>query len=299
MIADSQAGDTALWRRLARFARKPYRERRKKFVLWWTGVFPRIPFPIRLPGGQWWLVRNDFCGRAVLESRFEEAEFEFAERYLQRGMTVLDIGAHHGFYTLLAARKVGPTGRVIAFEPSARERSSLSWNLHINRCKNVDVEPFALGAAEGPATLFVIEGEQTGCNSLRQPAPDVAEPRVEVAVAVRRLDRILAQKMIRNVDFIKLDAEGAELEILKGAGTLLTEVPRPVMLLEVQDIRTRPWGYEASEIIAFLKKRDYSWFRPAGNGGLQLADPGQHRLEGNFVAVPHEKLDVLMKRSLS
>jgi FkbM family methyltransferase len=233
----------------------------------------------------------------MLRGRFEKAELGFVESYLRIGMTVLDIGAHHGFYTLLAARKVGSAGRVIAFEPSPRERKFLAWNLGINRCNNVSVESFALGATDGVATLFLVEGEQTGCNSLREPASDVADARVKVTVKVRCLDRVLAERMIQEVDFIKLDAEGAELEILKGAGNLLAQTSRPVMLVEVQDVRTRPWGYEAWEIIAFLKERDYLWFQPVEHGRLEPVEPGQRRFDGNFVAIPHEKSGVVIKRT--
>jgi ubiquinone/menaquinone biosynthesis C-methylase UbiE len=59
----------------------------------------------------------DVCGDAVFAGNFEEAERQFMERFLKPNMIVLDIGAHHGFYTLLASHKVGPTGQVIAFEP--------------------------------------------------------------------------------------------------------------------------------------------------------------------------------------
>jgi FkbM family methyltransferase len=77
------------------------------------------------------------------------------------GMTVLDVGAHNGFYTLLASKKVGPSGRVIAFEPSPRERQRLLSNLWINRCSNVIVEPVALAEEDSVATLFVVSGAET------------------------------------------------------------------------------------------------------------------------------------------
>jgi FkbM family methyltransferase len=85
-------------------------------------------------------------------------------------MTVLDVGAHNGFYTLLASKRVGPTGQVIAFEPSPRERQRLLSNLWINGCSNVIVEPVALADEDSVATLFVVSGAETGCNSLRPPA---------------------------------------------------------------------------------------------------------------------------------
>jgi Methyltransferase FkbM domain len=65
---------------------------------------------------------------------------------------------------------------------------------------------------------------------------------------------------ISRVDFIKLDVEGAELSFLRGAGRVLSGIHRPVISAEVQDIRTRPWGYAAREIIEFLVQARYCWF---------------------------------------
>lgn len=82
---------------------------------------------------------------------FEENERRFVEQFLKEGMTMLDIGAHHGFYTVLASKKVGSSGRVFAFEPSPREHQKLLRHLKLNRCANVRVEPFALTRQEGMA----------------------------------------------------------------------------------------------------------------------------------------------------
>lgn len=88
----------------------------------WLTLFFGIPQRVRLPFGSHWVARNDASGRMILRGHFENVESQFVERFLKPGMVVLDIGAHHGYYTLLASQKVGPAGRVIAFEPSSRER---------------------------------------------------------------------------------------------------------------------------------------------------------------------------------
>jgi hypothetical protein len=107
--------------RMWRFLRKPWPEKvrslRYRFKRLWNKAVPFVPLPTRLPWGDWWLAYNDVCGDAIFAGNFEEAERQFMERFLKPNMIVLDIGAHHGFYTLLASHKVGPTGQVIAFEP--------------------------------------------------------------------------------------------------------------------------------------------------------------------------------------
>ncbi len=201
-------------------------------------------------------------------------------------MSVLDIGAHHGFYTLLASRLVGPKGRVFSFEPSPRERKALRLHLRLNRCKNVDLQDLALGDQNADSDLYVVEDWAAGCNSLRP--PDVAARTSPVSVHVVRLDDWLTEHKIDRVDFIKLDVEGAELSILKGALRLLKGASRPVILAEVQDTRTLPWGYRARDIVTTLEGWGYQWFQPSARGSLLEIGPDRDAFDANLVAVPSE-----------
>jgi FkbM family methyltransferase len=246
---------------------------------------------MRLPFGAWWLVENDFAGAALLEGQFEDPERIFVTRFLKPGMTVLDIGAHKGLYSLISSFKVGPSGQVLAFEPSLRERKRLKHHIWLNRCRNVSVFDFALGESEGSADLFVVQGTETGCNSLRH--PDVLQPVRSVRVSVKMLDEVLREQKISTVDFIKLDVEGAELSVLKGAAQLLKGSYRPLILCEVQDLRTAPWGYPASRIIEYLCSCGYSWFTLDETGGSWPLSIGAAHYDGNFVAVPKELLHVM------
>ena len=274
--------------RVARFLGKPWKEKAAAVCYHWVQRFPGVPVPVLLPFGAWWLARNDFVGAAIFNGGFENLERSFVERFIRPGMTVLDIGAHHGFYTLLASRRVGAQGKVLAVEASPREREKLGVHLRLNRCKNVQVESRALGDEEGDAQLYLVEARESGCNSLRK--PETSGPSEAVPVHIGRLDDVLRDHQIERVDFIKLDVEGAELSVLKGAPQLLTNRPRPAILAEVYDIRTKPWGYAAREIIRYLVKAGYHWFRPLSDGGLERIDAECEEYAGNFVAVPEEGL---------
>jgi FkbM family methyltransferase len=252
---------------------------------------------VRLPWGAVWRAENDAGGRAILRGQFENSERRFVERYLEPGMTVLDIGAHHGFYSLLASKKVDRDGRVIAFEPSPRERERLARHLTLNACSNVLVEEAALGEMEGHADLFLVAGKETGCNSLRQ--PQTKHLTRKVPVRVKRLDDYLRTAQIERVDFIKIDVEGAELSVLRGADGVLGRRPRPILLCEVQDLRTQAWGYPGMEIIKFLAERGYGWFMLREDGCLCMVDTnGRTKWDGNFVAVPLERSEDLRNRGL-
>ncbi len=253
------------------------------------------PVRVRLPFGSWWMAEDDFCSHSILREDFENPEWHFVERFLEPGMMVLDIGAHHGFYSLLASLKVGGTGGVVAFEPSPREREKLLRNLAVNGYTNVQVEDCALAEAAGQQDLIVVGGINTGCNSLRR--PDVKEPTSSVAVQVETLDGYLAGHPLPPIDFIKLDAEGAELAILKGARTLLQARPRPVIQCELEEIRTRPWGYHPREVMALLDTMEYRWFQPQLQGALKPVE-AETDVDRNFFAVPEERLHQLRARGL-
>src|SRR5207249_3252897 len=116
-----------------------------------------------------------------------------------------------------------------------------------------------------------------------------------VRVAVRRLDDVLAELGVSTVDFVKIDVEGAELSVLYGAMKLLQREPRPAILVEVQDIRTRPWGYAAREIIQFLIRMDYRWFAIAAKGALLPISCDQETYDANLVALPVERTEEFLE----
>jgi FkbM family methyltransferase len=278
--------------RIRRFFRAPWPDKvhgiRYRFKRAWSRVLPSVPLLVWLPYGGWWLAGDDDMDDAVFTGNFDDSERRFVQRFLKPGMTVLDIGAHHGFYTMLAAKMVGPTGRVMSFEPSHRERERLLVHLRLNRILDkVSVFPVALGRETGESTLYVVAGRDTGCNSLRPPA--VTEPTRMIQVPITSLDTFLAQQNVARVDFVKMDVEGGELGVLEGAEELLGRFPRPVILAELADSRTLPWGYSASAIYDSLAAKGYRWFAITQDGNLQ-ACPRTDQFGTNLAAFPDERV---------
>lgn len=274
-------------RRLIRFLRRPWSEKvasvRHKVRRTWLRLFPNSTWAVRLPYGGWWLAQNDTCSEMIAMGSFEVPEWRFVDRFLKEGMTVLDIGAHCGFYSILASKRVGARGRVIAFEPSPRERGRLEQHLRRNGCVNVQIEPVALSYEEGERELFLVQGSETGCNSLKPPALD--QPTKSIRIQAITLDAYLRGHGIDRVDFMKLDVEGGERDVLRGAENLIASVHRPVILCEVDDRRTAPWGYQAKEIFNHITKRGYAWYGLTDWGELTSLETSECY---NFVAVPKE-----------
>ena len=249
-------------------------------------LFPDWPMLIRLPFGSLWLAWNDTLSTALyLKMPFEQGERKFVENFLRPGMVVLDVGAHHGIYTLLASKKVGPKGLVFSFEPSPRELRRLKLNLIINCCRNVRVEPSAVGSTKGTADLFVCSDQNTGLNSLRPPA--IQEQTRKITVPMTTLDDYISQHGI-DIDLLKIDVEGGELEVLKGAARTLHSKPPHAIMCEVQDVRTRPWGYRADEICDLLEANDYQLYSVTIDGTLEPF-PRKEEHEENLIAIPRKR----------
>lgn len=142
------------------------------------------------------------------------------------GQTVVDVGAHIGIFSLMAARKVGAGGKVISFEPSPRTLDLLRRNLSENSLPWIKLHAVALADVPGKAEFFVAD------DAVNNPAADSLVPskdRKKVVVPLRRLDDILSEDGVADVDHLKIDVEGAEMRVLDGAPRTLARTRRIVM----------------------------------------------------------------------
>jgi FkbM family methyltransferase len=248
----------------------------KESVKFWWSYFPMSFSPDRGTFEYW----GDDIG-----------DLRFLWKFLQPGMTFLDIGAHHGLYSVVAAKRIGRAGRAVAFEPSPRERQRMRLHLRYNGVKSVTLEPCALAAKEGVASLTVVVDGYTTMNSLRPPPIDHATKQVKVETI--SLDAYLSCEKIDSVDLMKIDTEGGELDAFRGADRLLSRT-RPLIICEVLDLVTRSWGYAASDIIKLLRTYDYEWFDILADGSTQPHYPREEYLGvKNYLAVPRERKGLL------
>lgn len=232
---------------------------------------------------------NDHSLCLYVSGSFEPNEFHFLGQILKPGMTVLDVGANEGLYTLFSARRVGPPGRVVAFEPSSRERSRLEHNVARNRLGNVTVVPCAVGSSHGTAALQIASGVHSGHNTLGALVYDDAPAAGIEHVPVERLDTLIERLGVATVDVIKIDVEGAEMHVLEGARRTLT-THRPILMVEANDEALRAQGASTAALLAFLRNElDYGIFVfSATTGGVEPMREGCSA-SANIVAVPSER----------
>ncbi|HVF47854.1 MAG TPA: FkbM family methyltransferase [Pyrinomonadaceae bacterium] len=183
---------------------------------------------------------------------YEPETFAFLRDNLTLGETFLDIGAHIGLFSVVAAKKVGETGRVIAFEPTPSTRDVMKQVLHVNGFEDfVEVRSEAV-ARERATTMFYDSGDEIPVvNSLVRGE----NTRNEFEVQVVSLDEFVTEHDVKP-DCIKVDVEGSELDLLIGAEKTLAEF-RPQILLSVHPpfIPNAPKAIE--EIWDLLERHGY------------------------------------------
>jgi FkbM family methyltransferase len=194
----------------------------------------------------------------VLRENYE-AELIFLERALSPGKTFVDVGANLGIYALAASKIVGPSGRVIAFEPSQQTFFLLNGNVAMNNSTNVQIYPAAISDKAGEALLY--HGADPGQNSLgRDPA---LEPEGE-QVMTESLDNALSAASVERVDLIKMDVEGAEELVVRGANKVITS-HRPTIILEINQEASARLGLSPRGAWDQLQSLGYKFFSVRGN----------------------------------
>ena len=279
------------------FADEYYVERQwracRRGTLWEAARDNNLVVPLTVPwlGGTSVVVTlgNDNSLCLYVCGSFEPNEFAFLDRVLKPGMVFVDVGANDGYFTLFAARRVGPSGRVVAVEPSSRERAHLERNLTRNRIDNVEIVPAALGAAAGHADLHLAHGAHTGHNTLGSFAHDDVVPARIERVPLETLDAVVARLGLPRVDVVKIDVEGAEAGVIAGARTVLTTI-RPVLMMELNDSALRAQGSSEASLLATLRgELGYEILVFSTKSGLAERHVEGAALSANVIAMPRER----------
>jgi FkbM family methyltransferase len=170
-----------------------------------------------------------FAGK-LLQGHYEPGSKELLECLLHSGMVVLDVGAHIGYYTLLAARLVGPEGQVYAFEPEPENYALLEKNVVLNGYHNVKLIPKAVADRAGSVKLFISTQGNDRHSVFQNPRSLKHEASREVAAV--SLDEFLENVGWPHVDLVKLDIEGAEPLALDGMRRLLDQPGELKLIVE-------------------------------------------------------------------
>lgn len=185
---------------------------------------------------------------------------------LRPEMTVVDGGAHVGYFTCLAARLVGPRGLVLAFEPAPRNFQLLLANVWRNGFTNVVCFPWALGAAPGLADLR-LSATNTGDHRLHGGPSGATE-----VVRVAALDAVLAIRP--PVDVVKLDIQGSEEAAVRGMERLLAASPRALVVVELSPADVSSAGSDPRALLGYYRSLGFELLvqLPDEKGLSELSD---------------------------
>jgi FkbM family methyltransferase len=248
-----------------------------------------VPLPVPWHGGAELILdlRNEIARQVFVGGTIDPNEFCFLNRVIRPGMTIADAGANEGIYTIFFATRTGPAGRVLAFEPSSRERARLDANVRHNRLHNVEVLPVALAETMGSVALNVSDPVRSGHSTLGGFAyGETALATVEEVPAVT-LDSLFENRQWERLDLVKADIEGSEVRFLQGAGETLRK-HCPLLLIEASDASLRKQGASLQELERSLRHIGYELYEFSAETGLPVRAPSP--LSGdsrNIVAVPN------------
>jgi FkbM family methyltransferase len=207
-----------------------------------TRTRTRIPVTVaglRVPWG-------DYLEEGLRSGGYEAPTVAVMENRIRPGMTVLDIGAHVGYLSTVMSRLVGPSGTVHSFEADPDTARYLSWNTR--RLANVRSNAVALGDKSGSVTFY--SGSDAGVGALRPPREDLYRS-TSITVPMISLRSYLAAAKVSQIDFIKIDVEGAELLVLRPIEDLL-RTSRPCIVIEFAQHRQEAFGHGTGQLREFL-----------------------------------------------
>jgi FkbM family methyltransferase len=217
-----------------------------------------------------------------------EKEIAFVRRAIQPGMRAVDVGANFGIYTSALARGVGPNGRVWALEPASTTFEYLRETIAANAFTQVDVVRLALSNRVGTASLGIEQNSELNSLTVR-----TGQPTEEVPLAT--LDHFAAAAGVRDIDFLKLDAEGEELHIL-AAGRDFMRTESPLVMFEV-----RVGTEHNQELPAAFREAGYETYKLIGPDRLLVPHAAGETLdpyELNLFACKPERATELAARGL-
>ena len=243
------------------------------------------------------LYKDSVLSKYIYEG-FEKAEIDFLKHLLSKGDYFIDIGANIGLFSLVASPMVGDHGCIISFEPASSTFRRLLENCELNGIHNVSAFQFGLSDQKQELLLNLSSSGHEAWNTFVPTGSDKFSSKE--SVWVQRLDDfILEQGIVEDrIALIKLDVEGFELNVLKGADHLLSRENAPVWMIEFTEENALAAGNCCHEIYKIMVSYGYDWYSYDPSGMKLIAEPLRLNYPyNNLIAIknPNEKLKRILR----
>ncbi|KKR76503.1 MAG: Methyltransferase FkbM [Candidatus Levybacteria bacterium GW2011_GWA2_40_8] len=200
----------------------------------------------------------------ISRGSFEPALTNIFLKTLRSDQVFLDIGANYGYYTILASKLVGKSGRVFAFEPDPENIELLQENIDLNNCTNVAIEQKAVSEKNGKI-FFESQKFNKGESAISRGSSGISVESIA-------LDSFGTKRDIRRVDVLKIDVEGAEIGVLKGAKKLISESRELTLFIEYNPSRIEYYGGKPQELMTLLSELGFQILNIADESkGIKLS----------------------------
>jgi FkbM family methyltransferase len=208
---------------------------------------------------------------AMAMDNYESETTEQFERTLTAGMVVLDIGAHVGYYSLLAARLVGPSGKVFSFEPEIDNYQLLRQNIELNGYENIYTNQCAVSNKVGETTLFLANLDSGRHSIYNHSLPQKGSYTVPTVT----IDSFLEEQGWPKVDLVKIDVEGAEPDVLEGMGQTVKRSSELKLIMEFNPTLLMNSGTDPDRFLETPTAWGKKIFSIDGKAGLTPIDPAE------------------------
>lgn len=210
------------------------------------------------------------------------------EKFVSPGDVCLDVGANAGSWSYPMAKRVGCTGYTHAFDVFPYYAKVLERALWLRRVRNVKVHAVGLGDADGDRAIALVDASGEVLSGMIHLAGE-EEPQEKIVVPIRKLDTIMSEDpSLLRTTFVKIDVEGSELAIFRGASKML-DIAKPVIYCEIVDSYCRRYGHRLVDVVDYLMGAGYRPFALTEDGGLTPVDQRAQNPPHDFVFIPDQR----------
>ncbi len=218
--------------------------------------------------------------------QYEKKVTDLFQKFIRKGDVVIDVGANIGSHTLIMAKLVGESGKVIAFEPHPDIARRLTDNIKLNRFTNVSVSRFALSEKPGKASLFSYSDGMLdkGTSSLY----GITNLEEKYSVDVSTLDVVAENERLSRLDFVKVDTRGSDFPVIKGARESIGKF-HPYVVFEYNQDNWRHSDSRWEDAWNFFEKHGYSLHLITEKGPQRISGEPVLRTSHNILAIPKNR----------
>ena len=231
----------------------------------------------------------------VNSGTYEPVESAALMRAAEGARVIFDVGANVGYYSMRWAKSLGAGGSIHAFEPVPLTYERLRRNIELNELGNIiQAINAGLGETPGSLNLFVPAFSGSSAASIRNLHPD--ETSVEVEACIDTLDDYFKRSGLTTLDLVKVDVEGAELLVLKGALRTI-DMHRPLLFMELLRKWSKPFGYHPNDVLALLGGLGYACYSHEEANLVHVPEITDETVQTNFFFAHPQRHDAWLTAS--